>query len=242
MILSPETRQATIITIAFLGLVLMLSSISREEISHRVQPGDTLSSISKLYGVPIGKIARENGISSPWRIHPGDELIIPKGPASCGRSRPRFNGPSGHIGPGHNHPHNPLLCPSCPVQIPQNQVLPPIYATPSPQPPFFPAPRPQIPPFRQSPIYPPPPPQPPIRRNLPKPLIHPPRPQPRLPGPRPNQSPTKLRKKSTMHTVMPGETLMQIARRYNADIQAIIKENNIKNPNRLTQGQNLIIP
>ncbi len=45
-----------------------------------------------------------------------------------------------------------------------------------------------------------------------------------------------------IHVVAEGETLGAIARRYNVTIQAIINANNLSNPNRLSIGQELVIP
>ncbi|NWG16332.1 MAG: LysM peptidoglycan-binding domain-containing protein [Chloroflexi bacterium] len=44
------------------------------------------------------------------------------------------------------------------------------------------------------------------------------------------------------YTVQPGDTLFAIARRFNTTVQAIIEANNLTNPDRLSVGQQLIIP
>lgn len=49
-----------------------------------VQPGDTLSSIGDLFGVPYTLIAEANGIPPPYIIREGDELMIPIPEAACG--------------------------------------------------------------------------------------------------------------------------------------------------------------
>ena len=41
-----------------------------------VKKGDTLSSIAKKYGTTYQKIAKDNGISNPNKIYPGQKLII----------------------------------------------------------------------------------------------------------------------------------------------------------------------
>jgi LysM repeat protein len=46
----------------------------------------------------------------------------------------------------------------------------------------------------------------------------------------------------TIHTVQSGETLQAIARRYNVTIVSIVEANNLADPNRLSVGQQLIIP
>ncbi|MBI5666639.1 MAG: LysM peptidoglycan-binding domain-containing protein [Chloroflexi bacterium] len=46
----------------------------------------------------------------------------------------------------------------------------------------------------------------------------------------------------TMYTVKPGDTLFTIARQFNTTIAAIVEANNLANPDRLSVGQQLIIP
>ncbi len=45
---------------------------------HIVKPGETLTSIAALVGVPWPAIAAANNIKTPYRIYPGQELVIPK--------------------------------------------------------------------------------------------------------------------------------------------------------------------
>jgi LysM repeat protein len=45
-----------------------------------------------------------------------------------------------------------------------------------------------------------------------------------------------------IHTVVSGDTLLSIARRYSVTVNDIIQANNIPNPNSLTVGQQLVIP
>jgi len=45
--------------------------------THIVQPGESLSTIGELYGVPWLLIAEANGIPEPYIIQVGQELIIP---------------------------------------------------------------------------------------------------------------------------------------------------------------------
>lgn len=45
-----------------------------------------------------------------------------------------------------------------------------------------------------------------------------------------------------VHEVAPGEGLLEIAREYDMDIRAIMRANNIANPNGIVAGQELIIP
>lgn len=46
----------------------------------------------------------------------------------------------------------------------------------------------------------------------------------------------------TTYTVQSGDTLFAIARRFNTTVQAIIEANNLTNPDRLSVGQELVIP
>lgn len=50
-----------------------------ESVTHEVQPGDSLGSISSQYGVRIEDISRANGISDPNSIYVGQNLLIPIG-------------------------------------------------------------------------------------------------------------------------------------------------------------------
>ena len=44
---------------------------------HVVLPGDTLYSIAWRYGTTVDALARLNGISNPWFIYVGQQLLIP---------------------------------------------------------------------------------------------------------------------------------------------------------------------
>jgi LysM repeat protein len=57
----------------------------------------------------------------------------------------------------------------------------------------------------------------------------------------PTQSP-EITSGGTTYTVQPGDTLFNIARRFGVTVQAIQDANNLANPNRLSIGQELIIP
>jgi spore coat assembly protein SafA len=45
-----------------------------------------------------------------------------------------------------------------------------------------------------------------------------------------------------IYIVQRGDTLWKIAKRYNTTIDAIVRANNIKNPDLIVPGQKLIIP
>lgn len=44
---------------------------------HRVQRGETLASIARRYGTDYPTLARLNGLSPPYTIHPGQQLRLP---------------------------------------------------------------------------------------------------------------------------------------------------------------------
>lgn len=47
-----------------------------KNINYTVKSGDTLSAIAKKYGTTYQKIAKDNGISNPNKIYPGQKLVI----------------------------------------------------------------------------------------------------------------------------------------------------------------------
>jgi len=52
------------------------------EVTHIVKPGETLSSIARLYGVDVSALARANNILNPNHIYIGQRLIIPAKPTT----------------------------------------------------------------------------------------------------------------------------------------------------------------
>jgi LysM repeat protein len=50
-----------------------------QPVTYVVQPGDTLQSISQVYGVPVDALAAANGLSADAALQPGTTLIIPVG-------------------------------------------------------------------------------------------------------------------------------------------------------------------
>ena len=60
------------------GQVLTIRRAPDEPIKHTVVKGESLSRIGKLYGVGWQIIAADNGIGSPYTIHPGQVLAIRK--------------------------------------------------------------------------------------------------------------------------------------------------------------------
>ena len=51
--------------------------VAAGEITHIVQPGQTLFSIARMYGVDVWTLARVNNIVNPNRIYVGQRLVIP---------------------------------------------------------------------------------------------------------------------------------------------------------------------
>lgn len=49
---------------------------SSSAVTYTVKSGDTLSAIAKKYGTTYQKIAKDNGISDPNKIYPGQKLVI----------------------------------------------------------------------------------------------------------------------------------------------------------------------
>jgi murein DD-endopeptidase MepM/ murein hydrolase activator NlpD len=56
---------------------------------HVVAPGETLSKISRLYGKPLGDIAKANNIQPSAKLNVGDRLVIPGVRASAINSKAR---------------------------------------------------------------------------------------------------------------------------------------------------------
>jgi len=61
---------------------------------HRVRRGESLSVIAQRYGTSVNQIVRENGMRSPDRIWPGQQLRVPdRGPAPAAAA----TGPGGEV-------------------------------------------------------------------------------------------------------------------------------------------------
>lgn len=61
------------------GQVLTIPGSAPAEVTHTVQPGETLFRISLHYGVAWTEIATANNINPPYVIYPGQVLTIPGG-------------------------------------------------------------------------------------------------------------------------------------------------------------------
>jgi murein DD-endopeptidase MepM/ murein hydrolase activator NlpD len=55
---------------------------------HVVASGETLSKISRLYGKPVGELAKANKITADTRLNVGDRLVIPGVRTSAGKLKP----------------------------------------------------------------------------------------------------------------------------------------------------------
>lgn len=58
-------------------LTIPVGSMPSQRI-HRVQPGESLASIARRYGVSLAALAQANGLSNPNRIVVGQVLVIPQ--------------------------------------------------------------------------------------------------------------------------------------------------------------------
>lgn len=45
--------------------------------AHQVRPGDTLAGIARQYGLNLAELAEANGLTMPYVIFPGQEILIP---------------------------------------------------------------------------------------------------------------------------------------------------------------------
>lgn len=58
-------------------LIIPVGNASSQRV-HRVQAGESLASIARLYGVSITALAQANGLSDPNHIAVGQVLVIPQ--------------------------------------------------------------------------------------------------------------------------------------------------------------------
>ena len=64
-------------TILILLAIILCGSLAAEEVVHTVKRGDTLYSISRLFGVSMEALSAYNGLSDPSKLAPGMILRIP---------------------------------------------------------------------------------------------------------------------------------------------------------------------
>jgi len=94
--LAPHQRAVVILLVAAAGLLLPACAVSRNSsaphdtrpgnpageqpppgVFHRIEPGQTLYTISKTYGVALEAITATNHLADPDRIEAGETLFIP---------------------------------------------------------------------------------------------------------------------------------------------------------------------
>lgn len=61
------------------GLAPLPGTAGAEPIRHKVQPGETAFSISRLYNVPVDTLVSWNGLSGDLAVRDGQYLLIPQG-------------------------------------------------------------------------------------------------------------------------------------------------------------------
>ena len=67
-----------VLTLAPMAGMASAQPVAAGEVTHIVQPGQTLFSIARWYGVDVWALARANNIVNPNRIYVGQRLVIPK--------------------------------------------------------------------------------------------------------------------------------------------------------------------
>ncbi len=90
-------------------------------ITHKVQPGETLSGIAERYGVPIERIMEANGIEDPSLIHEEQELVIPLGTPTPTPAPTATLGPTATPPPPYGAPV--LLAPSTGSMFEEDDVI-----------------------------------------------------------------------------------------------------------------------
>lgn len=48
-----------------------------EMVTYTVRPGNTVYAIAQFFGTTVKEIAQANGLTHPYTIYPGQELVIP---------------------------------------------------------------------------------------------------------------------------------------------------------------------
>lgn len=57
-----------------------------DTVTYTVRPGNTLYAIAQFFGTTVKELARVNGLTAPYTIYPGQELVIP----ACEIGLPRY--------------------------------------------------------------------------------------------------------------------------------------------------------
>lgn len=196
------------------------------QIVHVVRWGDNLSSLAVQYGTTIGAIMRANGLSNPHCIYAGQRLVIPYTGTPTPYTEPSctqvyivrygdtLSGIAYRFGVSVNAlmQSSHIVNPNC-IYPGQKLIIPSC-----------------------PPSNPPPQPVPPV--HYPKPV------QPAYPPAKPGHPVQKpgYPVVCKWYVVQPGDTLANIAWRYGVNMWAIVRANNIANPNVIHCGQKLCIP
>lgn len=180
---------------------------------HLVASGDNLFQIAMRYGTSVDAIAGVNGISYPYVIQPGQQLLVPAAPSPYA---------GGYYDPAQGYPQQPYQQPY--AQQPYQQQ---------------PYPQEQVQPYGQVPGqgYP----QAPLQGYGQAPMGGYPLPQ-QGPMPQQGGYAAPMPGQGATHTVAPGETLYSIAMRYGATAEALAGANGLYNPNQIYVGQVLYLP
>jgi LysM repeat protein len=205
-------------------LVIPTSGAASQSGGHVVAAGETLTSIALRYGTSVAALAAANGLRETDFIYVGQVLIIPGGTSSG--SAPS----SGGCAVYHNVQYGDTLSgiawrygTTINALMQANNLYSDIIYQGQRLcvPPGGVAMAPSGPPSSTPPSSGPPPQQ--------------------APGPQP-APPAQQAPKYTYYTVRPGDTLMSIAWRFGVSQEALMRANNISNPNFIYVGQRLIIP
>lgn len=209
------TRRIALIAVILLTLALLATTVNPAQAQQRihvVQPGETMYSIARQYGVTVQQISAANGIVNPALIYVGQQLVIPgTGSPPPSGSTTTYTVASGDtlysIARRFNTDVNTLIQlngltnPNV-LYVGQVLLVPSGETNPTPEP-------------TQA---------------------------TEEPTDEPTEEPTATPPPEQItHTVQPGETLSRIALQYGVTVQQIVQLNNISNPNLIYVGQVLVI-
>ncbi|SHG64180.1 Murein DD-endopeptidase MepM and murein hydrolase activator NlpD, contain LysM domain [Cognatiyoonia sediminum] len=100
---------------------------SPEPIQHRVQPGETIFQIGRLYNVPVQNLTEWNGLGSDLTIREGQVLLVPR----AGARPPAATSTNDVSEPGAGS-ETPVP-PSATVPLPEDDTIPLVEPTPTPE-------------------------------------------------------------------------------------------------------------
>ncbi len=90
-------RRLSLFLFSALMMLSVVSGLALAQQTHIVQSGETLFSIATQYGRTVAEVAQANGLSEPYIIHRGNQLIIPTpgGATQAPAEAPAAQQPSG---------------------------------------------------------------------------------------------------------------------------------------------------